>query len=97
MTRTITISHEASDNGPQTLKTTTISHGPKGENHLKMWLSSFPLGIDPTPGQDFFSRIQFRRRIGNKLFTAELIRTITISHGPDNHNFTWDRQNCYRF
>ena len=39
MTRTITISHQASDTGPQTLKTTTISHGPKNNNQLKMWVS----------------------------------------------------------
>ena len=54
MTRTITISQKASDTGPQTLKTTTISHGPKNKKHLKMWLSSFPLGIDSMARQDFF-------------------------------------------
>ena len=39
-TRTITVSQQASDTGPQTLKTTTISHGPKNNNQLKMWVSS---------------------------------------------------------
>ena len=87
MTRTITISQKASDTGPQTLKTTTISHGPKNKNHLKMWLSSFPLGIDPKARQDFFRRIQFPERIGNKFFRH---RSET-----DNHNFTCPGQSQF--
>ena len=68
-------------------KTTTISHGPKNKKHLKMWLSSFPLGIDPMARRDFFRRIQFPEQSGNNFFRH---RSET-----DNHNFTCPGQSQF--